>query len=248
MSIDREVLSWIKQDEFRETMDYLKKKLNKGKLRLFLDINKYHNKYKADYNDYKFFKMYEKTPETINTYITKGLNEEYISKYNKDQELNIPNKIKIFDNKKLPKQNIELNHINTKPCIFKFLVFKDNIIASTLEISKDKKIYASINIETGIIDYPAINLNGKIFEKSPTTKEEIVWFRIPKWPRICRYVLTNASYLEDYKYIEIDIYLTEDGPIILGVNNPTYYLYELHIDNLQEKGIKYLIEERENNQ
>ena len=243
MSIDKEVLSWRKQEDYHEILEYLAKKRNKGKLRIFFDLIKYHKKYKSDYNDYKFFKMYEKTPETNNTYITKGINEEYISRYNKN--LIIPNKVKIYESNKLPKQNIELNHINTKPCIFKFLVIKDEIIASVLEL-KDKKIYASINIETGIIDYPAVNLNGKIYEKSPTTKEEIIWFRIPKWPRICRFVSNTASLLED-KYIEIDIYLTEEGPIIININNPTYYLYELHIDNLQEKGIKYLIEERENN-
>jgi hypothetical protein len=246
MSIDREVLSWLKHDDFRETMDYLKKKLNKGKLRLFLDINKYHKKYKADYNDYKFFKMYEKSPDTLNTYITNGINEEYITRYNKTKEINIPNKLKIYKDNKLPKQNEELNHLNTKPCIFKFLVFQDNIIASILEISKDKKIYASINLETGIIDYPAVNLNGKIYEKSPTTKEDIIWFRIPKWPRICRYVQNIATNI-NHKYIEISIYLDEEGPILVGINNPTYYLYQLHIDNIQEKGIKFLIEERENN-
>ena len=92
MSIDREILSWRKQEDYHETLEYLSKKRNKGKLRIFLDLLKYHKKYKSDYKDYKFFKMYEKSPETNNTYITKGINDEYINKYNKG--LNIPNKVK----------------------------------------------------------------------------------------------------------------------------------------------------------
>ncbi len=222
----------------------LSKKLNKGKFRLILDINKYSKKYKADLNDYKLFKMYQKTDELNKTYITKGINDRYINKYNKG-ELIIPNKVKI-NTKKLPPQNEELNVINKKPCIFKFLVFKEEIISCVLELSNTKPVYAQVNIETGILDYPGTDLNGKTYDRSPSTKEELIWFRIPKWPRICRYVQNIATNI-NHKYIEISIYLDEEGPILVGINNPTYYLYQLHIDNIQEKGIKFLIEERENN-
>ena len=51
--------------------------------------------------------MYQKTDELNKTYITKGINDRYINKYNKD-ELIIPNKVKI-NTKKLPPQNEELN-------------------------------------------------------------------------------------------------------------------------------------------
>ena len=233
------IFSLLKEPE----IDSLSKKIGKGKFRLILDINKNSKKFKADLNDYKLFKMYKKNDEINKTYITSGINEKYINKYNKD-ELIIPNKIKIYE-KKLPPQNQELNTINTKPCIFKFLVFKDEIVSCTLEL-QSKPIYAQVNIETGIIDYPAVDLKGKVYDRSPSTQEELIWFKIPKWPRICRYVQNIASNI-NHKYIEISIYLDEEGPLLIDIKNPTYYLYQLHIDNIQEKGIKYLIEERENN-
>ncbi len=233
------IFSLLKEPELKS----LSKKLNKGKFRLILDINKYSKKYKADINDYKLFKMYKKSDELNKTYITKGINDKYINKYNKG-ELIIPNKVKI-NTKKLPPQNEELNVINKKPCIFKFLVFKEEIISCVLELSNTKPVYAQVNIETGILDYPGIDLNGKTYDRSPSTKEELIWFRIPKWPRMCRFVQSTAS-LINHKYIEIDVYLDEEGPILTGINNPTYYLYELNIDKIQEKGIKNLIEEKEN--
>lgn len=233
------IFSLLKEPELKS----LSKKLNKGKFRLILDINKYSKKYKADIKDYKLFKMYKKSDELNKTYITKGINDKYINKYNKG-ELIIPNKVKI-NTKKLPPQNEELNVINKKPCIFKFLVFKEEIISCVLELSNTKPVYAQVNIETGILDYPGTDLNDKVYDRSPSTKEELIWFRIPKWPRICRFVQSTAG-LINHKYIEIDIYLDEEGPILTGINNPTYYLYELNIDNVQEKGIKNLIEEKEN--
>ena len=42
--------------------------------------------------------------------------------------------------------------------------------------------------------------NGKTYDRSPSTKEELIWFRIPKWPRICRFVQSTAS-LINHKYI-----------------------------------------------
>ncbi len=234
------IFSLLKEPDIND----LSKKLKRGKFGLIMDINKCSKKYKADYNDYKLFKMYKKNNENNNTYITNGINENYIKKYNKG-ELIIPTKVKLHE-KKLPPQNKELNIINTKPCIFKFLVFNEELISCTLELYNTKPIYAGVNIETGIIDYPAVDLKGKVYDRSPSTKEEIIWFRIPKWPRICRYVQNIATNI-NHKYIEISIYLDEEGPILVGINNPTYYLYQLHIDNIQEKGIKFLIEERENN-
>ena len=224
-------------------LESLSKQLKKGKFRLVLDINKCSTKYKSNFDDYKYFKMYKKNNEYNSTYITYGINEDYIKRYNKG-ELKIPTKVKVHSTK-LPPQNIELNNINKKPCIFKFLVFNDEIISCTLELSNTKPIYAGVNIETGIIDYPAVDLKGKVYDRSPSTKEEIIWFRIPKWPRICRYVQNIATNL-NHKYLEINIYLDESEPLLIGINNPTYYIYQLHIDNIQEKGIKYLIEEREN--
>lgn len=244
MSKRSSVFSWLKEEEFKKILEELSKQRKKSKASILFDMKKYNRRYKADYHDYKYFKMYDKTSKENNTYITKGINEDYIEKYN-NGEIIVPNKVKVHTSK-LPNQNSELNHINKKPCIFKFLVFKENIITCVLELTNNKPLYAHINIDTGIIDYPAIDLNGKLYEKSPSTKEDLTWFRIPKWPRICRFVQTTASNLKDYQYIEIDIYLDEEGPIITGINNPTYYIYQLHIDDLQEVGINYIIKEKEN--
>jgi len=238
-------IDWIKEEDFKKILNTLKQELHKNKISIYFDMKKYAKKYEADYHDYKYFKMYENSTKLNNYYITKGLNEKYITEYNKEYEIDVPSKIKTIDRQKLPKQNEELKHINKKTCIFKFLVFNNNIIACILNLQGEKNLYAPINIETGIIDYPSNDLDGNTYEKSPSTKEELLWFRIPKWPRICRYVINNSQYLDNYKYIEINIYLDNNGPQILSINNPEYYVYQLNIDKTKNDNLKNIIEKKE---
>ena len=89
-------------------------------------------------------------------------------------------------------------------------------------------LVAPINIETGIIDYPAIAKKGGIFEKHPMTGEDILWFQIPKWPRIKRYIEKAAKEVPQVKYVGWDVCLGEKDPCLIEGNPfPGHDLYQL---------------------
>ena len=140
----------------------------------------------------------------------------------------VNNKIKYLTNYYEPCN--ELNKLNlTKNSFIRFLIYHNFIINAYLFIPlKNDLLFAPINIETGIVDYPALNNKHKSFDKSPLTNESIVWFKVPKWPRVKRYVQKISKYYSEIKYETIDVTITDTTPILLAINNhPQYYYYQL---------------------
>ena len=87
---------------------------------------------------------------------------------------------------------------------------------------------APINIETGIIDYLAIDKKGNLYEKHPLTNEQILWFKIPKWPRIKRFVTQAAKEIPEVSYVGWDVCLGEKDPFLIEGNEfPGHDLYQL---------------------
>ena len=76
-----------------EKVNYIHKKTGKSKIYLLCDMLKCARKYGAGYMDYDLFEMYNLTPEQRDTYITRGRNNEIVSKYNDK------NYFHIFENK-----------------------------------------------------------------------------------------------------------------------------------------------------
>lgn len=155
-----------------------------------------------------------------------------------------------FQNKVLSKLNsFSLN-------IIRFIVLNGNIYSCYLITSKDKEsiiknnnIYASINLETGIIDYKGITIYQDTYEIHPLSNEKIVNFQIPKWPRSKRLVCKVAEIVKELKYLEIDITISEDKPILLNVNPfPNYQIVQLlNLVNYStglKSNINYLLKEK----
>ena len=65
-----------------EKINSIHEKTGKSKLYLLYDMQRCARKYGAGYMDYDLFEMYNLTPEQRDTYITRGRNNEIVSKYN----------------------------------------------------------------------------------------------------------------------------------------------------------------------
>ena len=76
-----------------EKIDSIHEKTGKSKIYLLYDIQKCARKYGAGYMDYDLFEMYNLSKEQRNTYITRGRNNEIVSKYNNKEYFHI------FENK-----------------------------------------------------------------------------------------------------------------------------------------------------
>lgn len=180
---------------------------------------------------------------------------------NKKYEINQKNKKKIY--KELIDSDYELieeefsqcdefNKLNKNNIVrIKTITLNNKIVASYLYIKDDVELIAPINIETGIVDYSLVDKEGNIYEKIPSTNESIVWFTIPKWPRIKRFI-NNLTLVEtNIKYVEWDISLNKDPYIISANIKPDHRIYQLPEHRIKGQGLlpifkKAMEEENEN--
>jgi glutathione synthase/RimK-type ligase-like ATP-grasp enzyme len=89
-------------------------------------------------------------------------------------------------------------------------------------------ITAPVNIDTGIIDYPAINKKSEIFERHPDTDVSVIWFQIPKWNKIKRFVTECSKVIPEMGYVGWDVCVGEDGPFLIEGNEfPGHDIYQL---------------------
>lgn len=123
------------------------------------------------------------------------------------------------------------------------VTIKNKVVAAYLRIGVNKNIvdnlesgsiFAPINISTGIIDYPAVNINHETFQKHPLTKEEIIWLQIPKWPRIKRLCENASKVVPEIGYASFEICMGKNDPILLEASaHPLhmYYNWKEHFEN-----------------
>ena len=119
----------------------------------------------------------------------------------------------------------------------RIVTLNQEIVAAFLRIGNENNIVdnfnhgglvAPINIETGIIDYLAIDKKGNLFDKHPITNESLLWFQIPKWPRIKRFAIQASKEIPEIGYIGWDVSLNEKGPYLIEGNEfPGHDLYQL---------------------
>lgn len=128
--------------------------------------------------------------------------------------------------------NIHPDSINT----IRIVTLKGQIVASFLRIGNNHNIVdnfnheglvAPINISTGIIDYLAIDKQGNLYDKHPITNEAVLWFQIPKWPRIKKFIEHVAKEIPEVGYVGWDVSLNKDPYLIEGNEFPGHDLYQL---------------------
>lgn len=148
MNLTKEKRKKKKTNIFSET-SRAAKRMDKKRITIFWDMIKCAIKYKANPNDYYTFKMYEMTKYERLTIITKGINNEYCTKYNN------PKYTHFFHNKS------EFNK-----------VFDNYLNRDWLELNgKNKIAFAEFcKKHPVIIAKPSISQNGNKIEKFDTTE------------------------------------------------------------------------------
>ncbi len=292
---------------------------NKSYASIIKDILYCKRKYKSSIRDYYSFQFYKRTKFERNTYITEGINKEYIRKYNNYKyKMNLKNRIefnKLFS-KALNREWLELRKtdFNTfkkfcykhrtiivrqsnkqkiidtsnqdlrkiydklmeyssvvienqlKICktlerlqpnsmnVIKIVTFLGKTSMAVLEIgNKNKQInffkdslIAEININTGKIDYPAIDFKLNTYIKHPLTHKQIKGIKIPKWEAAKTLCETASLEIPLLGYIEWSICILEDKCSLIGVNAiPSYYLYQLSTHSDKKVGRLPILKEIE---
>lgn len=109
-----------------------------------------------------------------------------------------------------------------------------------------------IDIDTGIINYPAIDKKGQVYKIHPYTKKSIIGVKIPMWKNIKNLCVEACEITPEIGYIGWDVCVGKTKPFLIEGNDfPGHDLYQLpiHRDNgygLLPKFQKVLEEKNEN--
>lgn len=88
----------------------------------------------------------------------------------------------------------------------------------------------TINIDTGIVEFPAIDKSGNIYESHPMTKKSIVGLKIPMWNRVKKLCIDACDVTPEIGYIGWDVCVGEKKPFLIEGNDfPGHDLYQLPV-------------------
>lgn len=96
-------------------------------------------------------------------------------------------------------------------------------------------IYTIVN-EKGILEKPAIDKKGIVYELHPTTQTKIVGFQIPYFEKAIKMVKEASAIVPEVGLVGWDIAITDKGPVMIEGNQlPGYDIYQSKI-HLNEDG------------
>lgn len=298
---------------FFSTIKEVHRKTNKNSIYIFFDLIICGFKYQAGYMDYKLFEMYKMNKFERKTIVTRGINNDFIKKYNNQNYIKYFNEKIMFNktfNNYLNRDWLELTgdnltdfqkfckkHTvivvkpNSESCgkgveiidtkgqkvadLYNTLMHNKQILVEELAIQCDKLnslhpssintvrvvtllgevvvaflrignnynsvdnfnhegLVAPIDINDGIIKYPAIDKKKNLYEKHPITNKEIINFKIPRWEEIKKLCETAALEIPEVGYIGWDVCVGKDKCFFIEGNEfPGHDLYQLppHRDN-----------------
>lgn len=102
-------------------------------------------------------------------------------------------------------------------------------------------LVAPIDINSGVIHFPAEDLAGGVYSKHPITGISIVGFQIPYWDKVVKLLESACRVVPEVCYVGWDIAITEEGPLLIeGNTSPGYKFFQIpnHLpDRIGKKAI-----------
>ena len=170
----------------------------------------------------------------------KGVEKIEVSKYNPEELYSYLCKTKRYLIEDVAEQNkiisdIYPESINTlrivtldKHIAAAFIRFGNN--GNVVDNFNNDGLVTTINIDTGTINYPAIDKKGNVYEKHPYTNKEIIGLKIPMWNKVKKLCTEVSNITPEIGYIGWDICIGEKEPFIIEGNDfPGHDLYQLPV-------------------
>jgi hypothetical protein len=104
-------------------------------------------------------------------------------------------------------------------------------------------IVSPVSFETGILEKPAADFYGNVYEQHPITGINLIGLQIPYWNEVLTMLEGAAAEIPQVGYVGWDVAITPDGPIIIeGNTTPGYRYYQIpvHMDNRCGNKKKYI--------
>ena len=170
----------------------------------------------------------------------KGVEKIKVSDYEPEELYNHLIKTERFLIEDVAKQNKEISKIypesvNTvrivtlnKKVVAAFIRFGN--LGNVVDNFNHDGMVTTINIETGIVEYPALDKKKNIYEIHPYTNEKIIGLKIPMWDKVKELCIEACSVTPEIGYIGWDVCVGEKEPCLIEGNDfPGHDLYQLPI-------------------
>ena len=233
--------------------EILKKYNDQSKAYIFEDkalFNKLYDKYlnrewiylKDNLEDFKKYLKNKKEiiVKPLSLSCGKGVEKIKVSDYEPEELYNHLIKTERFLVEDVAKQNKEISKIypesvNTvrivtlnKKVVAAFIRFGN--LGNVVDNFNHDGMVTTINIETGIVEYPALDKKKNIYEIHPYTNEKIIGLQIPMWDKVKELCIEACSVTPEIGYIGWDVCVGEKEPCLIEGNDfPGHDLYQLPI-------------------
>ena len=170
----------------------------------------------------------------------KGVEKIKVSEYEPEELYNHLIKTERFLVEDVAKQNKEISKIypesvNTvrivtlnKKVVAAFIRFGN--LGNVVDNFNHDGMVTTINIETGIVEYPALDKKKNIYEIHPYTNEKIIGLKIPMWDKVKELCIEACDVTPEIGYIGWDVCVGETNPCLIEGNDfPGHDLYQLPI-------------------
>ncbi|HQC83282.1 MAG TPA: sugar-transfer associated ATP-grasp domain-containing protein [Bacilli bacterium] len=96
----------------------------------------------------------------------------------------------------------------------------------------------AIDVDTGMINYPAIDKETNVYEVHPMTGKKIVGVQIPMWDDVKKLCVEACDVVPEVGYIAWDVCLGENKPCLIEGNDfPGHDLYQLPVHRTGNCGL-----------
>ena len=170
----------------------------------------------------------------------KGIEKINVKEYDSEELYNYLIKTERFLVEDVAEQNKAIskvypNSVNT----VRIVTLNKNVVAAFIRFGNlgnvvdnfnHDGLVTTINIETGIIEYPALDKKENIYEIHPYTKEKIIGLQIPMWEKVKKICIDACNVTPEIGYIGWDVCVGEKEPCLIEGNDfPGHDLYQLPI-------------------
>lgn len=135
----------------------------------------------------------------------------------------------------------------------RIVTFLGEVVVAFLRIGNNKNnvdnfnhdgLLAKIDIDTGKINFPAIDKKKNIYNIHPLTKEKIKGIKIPRWEEVKNLCIKASQEVKEVGYIGWDVCIGEKKCFFIEGNEfPGHDLYALPTHRTKNEGLLPLFEE-----
>lgn len=121
------------------------------------------------------------------------------------------------------------------------------VVTAYLRIGNNKNVVDNFNhggmvtvidVDTGMINYPAIDKDTNVYQEHPMTHKKIVGVKIPMWDDVKKMCEEAAYVVPSVKYVAWDVCLGPDKPCLIEGNDfPGHDLYQLPVHRKGNTGL-----------